>query len=135
MTFSLKQESVNVPGKILFFGGYSVLESGHAALSLAVADETGRGVTAEASRHQSNVLVSEQFSINQEIASADLIKKNVAMSAFYLTKLYLSSKGMSNRHQVSLHNSPIFGTAHKSGLGSSAAAPVAVVKALLAAEG
>ena len=135
MSFSLKQETVNVPGKILFFGGYSVLETGHVALSLAVVDEKGHGVTAQVRKHDSDTLVAEQFNIRQEIASPDLVKKNVAMSAFFLTKMYLRAKGASSRHLVSLTNSPIFGIEHKSGLGSSAAAPVAVVKAIFSAEG
>jgi ERG8-type phosphomevalonate kinase len=132
---SIDQQVVNVPGKVLFFGGYSVLEIGHIALSLAVVDDKGYGVTAQAKKHDSDMLVSEQFGIKQEINAPELVKKNVAMSAFFLTNLYLRAKGIPSRHLVSLTNSPIFGIEHKSGLGSSAAAPVAVVKAIFSAEG
>ncbi len=127
------QEIVNVPGKILFFGGYSVLESGHVSLSLAVLDDKGCGVTATTRENASDVLVSKQFRIEQKIDSPDLIKKNIAAAAFFLTKLYLEAKGVFNSYVVSLTNSPIFGIKHKSGLGSSAAAAVAVVKSIFSA--
>lgn len=126
---------MNVPGKVLFFGGYSVLELGHISLSLAVVDHVGNGVTASLEEADSDVLISRQFGIEQKIDSPDLIRKNIAASAFFLTRLYLESKGFSNSYVVSLTNSPIFGIEHKSGLGSSAAASVAVVKSLFSAAG
>lgn len=125
---------MNIPGKILFFGGYSVLEAGHVSLSLAVVDDKGQGVTATVKESDSDVLVAKQFKIEQKIDSPGLIKKNIATAAFFLTRVYLEAKGVTNRHVVSLTNSPVFGIEHKSGLGSSAAATVAVVKALFSAD-
>lgn len=126
---------MNVPGKVLFFGGYSVLELEHISLSLAVVDHTGNGVTATVEDSDSDALIARQFDIEQKIDSPELIRKNIAVSTFFLTKLYLKSKGYSTSHTVSLTNSPIFGIEHKSGLGSSAAATVAVVKSLFHAYG
>ena len=126
---------MNVPGKVLFFGGYSVLELGHISLSLAVVDDEGNGVTATVEEADADVLISRQFGIMQKIDSPELIRKNIVASAFFLARLYLESKGFSDTHVVSLTNSPIFGIEHKSGLGSSAAAPVAVVKSLFSADG
>jgi ERG8-type phosphomevalonate kinase len=126
---------VNIPGKILFFGGYSVLEAGHVSLSFAVVDDKGYGVTATTKENDSDFLVSKQFGIEQRIDSPDLIKENVATAAFFLTKLYLETKGVSKSYIVSLTNSPMFGLEYKSGLGSSAAAAVAVVKSIFSAHG
>jgi len=131
----LREETVNVPGKILFFGGYSVLELGHISLSLAVVDDKGNGVTATVEEADSDILIARQFGLEQKIDSPELIRKNIAASTFFLTKLYLKSKGFSNSHIVFLTNSPIFGIEHKSGLGSSAAATVGVVKSLFSANG
>ncbi len=130
MLTQLKKKTLNVPGKVLFFGGYSVLELGHISLSLAVVDHTGNGVTATVEDADSDALIARQFGIEQMIDSPELIRKNIAVSTFFLTRLYLKSKGHSTSHTVSLTNSPIFGIEHKSGLGSSAAATVAVVKSL-----
>ncbi len=60
----------------------------------------------------------------------------MATCAFFVAREYLASLGRQQRYVVELENSPMFGTAgEKSGLGSSSAATVAVVKALFAAEG
>ncbi len=130
-----KADTINVPGKVLFFGGYSVLELGHISLSLAVVDDKGEGVTGAVEQANSDVLVAKQFGLDMKIDSPELTRKNIAASTFFLTKLYLKSKGASSSQIVSLTNSSIFGIEHKSGLGSSAAATVAVVKALFFANG
>ncbi len=105
------------------------------ALSLAVVDDEGQGISATVRQNDSDVLIARQFRIERKIDSPELIKKNIAMAAFFLTKLYLETKGLSNRYVVELTNSPIFGLEHKSGLGSSAAATVAVVKSLFSVNG
>lgn len=126
----MTNNAINVPGKILFFGGYSVLENGHPSLSFAVVDENVKGVTATAKESGDNVLISNQFNLQKTIDI--LYKENVATTAFFLTSLYLKSKGFTKNFTIELTNSPMFGIEHKSGLGSSAAATVAVVKTLFA---
>ena len=133
MSSSKRVGHVNVPGKILLLGGYTVLEPGNPALSLAVLDSRGRGVTASVERSASDMLVSEEFGIKKEIRSPEVVRENVAASAFYTAKTYLESKGLTGHWEVRVHNSPMFGRRFKSGLGSSAASTVAVVKSLFRA--
>lgn len=112
-----------------------MLELGNPALSLAVLDGHGKGVTTSVEKSKSDILSARQFGLREEVRSARAISKNVAASAFYLTKKYLESKGTTDSWRVEVTNSPMFGTRFKSGLGSSAASTVAVVKTLLAASG
>ena len=124
---------INVPGKILFLGGYSVLEDGHPSLSLAVVDGDGKGVIASVKENKKDVLIAKQFGIEKNISLDNFEKENVATTAFLITKLYLEEKGYANNFKVELNNSPAFGIKNKAGLGSSAAAIVGVVKSLFAA--
>ncbi len=128
-------EPVNVPGKILFLGSYTVLEPNSPALSLAVLDHRGEGVTASSRKSPSDILTAKQFGMREEIKSPKIVRENVAGSAFYVTKKYLESKGFHTTWEVTVRNSPMFGGEFKSGLGSSAASTVAVVRSLLLANG
>ena len=76
------------------------------------------------------MLVSEEFGVRKEVRSPRVVRENVAASAFYTAKAYLESKGITDHWEVRLRNSPMFGGKFKSGLGSSAASTVAVVKSL-----
>ena len=109
------------------------MELGNVGLSLAVFDGRGKGVTANSKEDSADMLVSNQFGIKQRISSFDLARVNVVTSAFFLTRLYLDSEGLNRRFLVETHNSPVFGNENKSGLGSSAASSVAVVKSLFLA--
>jgi ERG8-type phosphomevalonate kinase len=125
--------AVNVPGKILFYGGFSVLEKGNIALSIAVCGEDGRGVVAEAEAGARQI-VSPQF--NLDIAPA-LGDGQIVSFAYVFAEQYLKScNKWKGDVKLKLENSPIFGQKdQKTGLGSSAAATVAVVKALFEANG
>ncbi len=133
MAPSKKTGRVNVPGKILLLGGYTVLEPTSPALSLAVLDARGRGVTTSVEKGARDVLVSDEFGVRKEIRSPEVIRENVAASAFYMAKAYLESKGLAGHWEVRVRNSPMFGGRFKSGLGSSAASTVAVVESLFRA--
>ncbi len=109
------------------------MEPGSPALSLAVLDHRGKGVTATSRRSPKDILTAKQFGIREEIKNPRIIRKNVAGSAFYITKAYLESVGLRATWDVRVVNSPIFGGRFKSGLGSSAASTVAVVKSLFVA--
>ncbi len=125
--------SLTVPGKVLFYGAYSVLIKGHISLSLAVADKEGRGVTANYKRGKRSI-ASHQFDL---LVEPSLNKKELTLVEYpYLVaELFLKSKGLwKGDVEIELFNSPIFGDKdEKSGLGSSAAAVVAVSKALFEA--
>jgi ERG8-type phosphomevalonate kinase len=136
LTENLPEASkVNVPGKLLFFGGYSVIEPGNVALSFAVYDRFGRGVTASSRRSATNMLISKQFGMSETIKTWDKARRNPVTAAFYFADLYLESKGYSGKFIIRMHNSPMFGLENKSGLGSSAASTVALVKVLFSANG
>ncbi len=110
-----------------------MLEPDSPALSLAVLDSRGRGVTTSVERSAEDMLVSEEFGVRKEIRSPKVIHENVAASAFYTARAYLESRGFTGHWEVQVHNSPMFGGKFKSGLGSSAASTVAVVKSLFVA--
>ncbi len=124
---------ISVPGKVLFFGGYSVLLKGHISLSIAVFDEKGEGVNAHYKVGERR-LTSPQFNIDVE---PSLNKENPYLIeyAYVLAEKYLEKKGkLKNKVGIKVENSPIFGDVNeKSGLGSSAASTVAVVKAMFLA--
>jgi len=125
--------SISVPGKILLYGGFSVLEKGNTALSLAVVDENSNGVTAEYEEGD-RMIVAPQFGIYSE---PNLNDNQMVSFAYVFTEKYLSHcKKLKRYVKITLSNSPIFGTKeNKIKLGSSAAATVAVVKALFEANG
>jgi ERG8-type phosphomevalonate kinase len=125
--------SVNVPGKILFYGGFSVLERGNIALSVAVCGEDGRGVVAGAEIGARRI-VSPQFGLD---ISPSLADGQIVSYAYVFAETYLRSCGKwTGDIRLKVENSPVFGAKdRKTGLGSSAAATVAVVKALFEANG
>ncbi len=126
-------DNLEVPGKVLFYGGYSVLKNGYPSLCIAVVDERGRGVSAEWELSGEERIRSPQFNID---AKPELGQKELVSYAYITAKLYLKAKAKWQPVEVELENSPIFGEGdEKSGLGSSAAATIAVIKALFEANG
>lgn len=126
---------LSVPGKILFYGGYSVLVPGHTSLCIAVTDLWGKGVTSYFSFGKKRIL-SEQFGIDITPSIDGMFERNIMVEfAYVITEAYLKSKNIWKKDvTLNLVNSAIFGKIDdKSGLGSSAAAIVAVVKSLFAA--
>lgn len=131
------ENQLTVPGKILFYGGYSVLEKGHCSLSIAVSDKQGKGVTARW-RTGERRMISRQFGIDLEPGIEGIRERGILVEFPYIVaELYLNEKNLlRNRTTIELENSPAFGNKkEKTGLGSSAAATVAVVKALFSANG
>ena len=124
---------ITVPGKIFFYGGYSVLEKGNPSLSIAVCDENGKGVTAEYEEGERK-MISPQFGLDLEPKLED---NQIVSFAYIFAEKYLSScSKLKKSTRITLENSPIFGEKNqKTGLGSSAAATVAVVKALFESNG
>ncbi|VVB59997.1 Phosphomevalonate kinase [uncultured archaeon] len=124
---------ITVPGKIIFYGGYSVLEKGNISLSIAVVDEQNKGVTAKYEKGKRRI-ISPQFKID---ITPSLENKVLIVYPYIVTEVYLKAKGKwKNDVKVKVTNSPIFGNKdEKTGLGSSAAATVSVVKALFEANG
>lgn len=124
---------LTVPGKILFYGGLSVLEKGHISLSIAVVDAQNKGVTAKYETGKRRI-ISPQFGLDIE---PSLEIKQLIAYPYIVTEAYLKAKGMwKNDVAIEVTNSEIFGDkGEKTGLGSSAAATVAVVKALFIANG
>ncbi|MFH0927420.1 MAG: hypothetical protein V1822_02465 [Candidatus Micrarchaeota archaeon] len=123
----------NVPGKILFLGGYSVLERGNPALSIAVFGEGGKGVEARAAIGKRRVRC-PQFGLDFE---PSLENRELVNIAYLVAQKYLEERGeWRGDVEVELENSPIFGSSdEKSGLGSSAAATVALIRGLFEAQG
>ena len=127
-----KTGKLTVPGKVLFYGGYSVLIEGHISYVIAVVDEKNEGVNVKYSAGEERI-ISKQFSIDREpsFKEAQLVD-----FAYLFAKTYLKAKGVWKGVKVELSNSPIFGKpGEKSGLGSSAAATVGIIKALFEANG
>ena len=127
----MEEKVITVPGKVLFYGGYSVLIPGHISLSLAVVDEQKKGVSAYWEDGEERI-VSPQFNLDlRPFETEELVSY-----AYIVGKTYLKMHGEWKPIKIELENSPIFGSKEeKSGLGSSAAATVAVIKALFKANG
>lgn len=126
---------LSVPGKILFYGGYSVLVPGHTSLSIAVTDLWGKGATSYFSFGRKRI-ISEQFGIDIKPSIDGIAERNLMVEfAYVLAEHYLRNNGLWKKDiTLNLVNSPIFGELNeKSGLGSSAAVIVAVVKSLFLA--
>lgn len=130
---------ITAPGKILLLGGFAVLDY-HPALSVAVLDGRGEGAGATAKKG-SHRLISKEFGIDAEFDPNNPLEAasdhGIAKSAYAATLAYLSGLGHKPEPMtVELENSPIFGSRdEKSGLGSSAASTVALVSALMEANG
>ncbi len=125
---------VNSCGKVLFFGGYSVLIEGHTSLSIGVVSREGKGVGAEFKKGEERI-VSPQFGIDEEPEEA--FEKGIMVAYAYITaKTYLSEFNKWEKTEVKLKNDEIMGKKdEKSGLGSSAASITSTIKALFRANG
>lgn len=123
---------ISVPGKILLFGSYAILEKENIGLSIAVLDMKNNGVIAKF-KPSSPRIISRQFNI--DLKPVDF--SSIVSCAYLFAQNYLQSKNLfKNDICVELFNSPIFGPKdQKSGLGSSAAATVAIIKSLFLAQG
>ncbi|MCX8163394.1 MAG: hypothetical protein N3D10_02450 [Candidatus Micrarchaeota archaeon] len=121
-----------VPGKILFYGQYAVLEKGFSAFSFAVLDKKKKGLVASF-KYGKPRIISKQFGLDFEPKKFDVL----VSFPYIFTKNYLESIGRWEKDvEIKLSNSPMFGSkTSKSGLGSSAAATVAIVKTLFKAQG
>ena len=116
----------------------------HPALSVAVTDGQGRGAMASAKKGKLR-LISGEFGIDAAFDQAEplaTLKRAppahlIALSAFSTTLAYLDAAGhRAEPVAIEMENSPIFGAKNeKSGLGSSAASTVALVAALMEANG
>ncbi|MCL6088545.1 MAG: hypothetical protein M1530_00065 [Candidatus Marsarchaeota archaeon] len=124
---------IDVPGKVLFYGGFSVLEMGHPALSLAAIGPEG-GLKAKAKKSEKGRIRSPQFGLDFEPSSA---RQELVNFPYLAAEAFLRSKNLFKAHaDITLHNGPMFGApGEKTGLGSSAAACVAVVRAVFEAQG
>ena len=119
---------ISSPGKVLFYGGYSILVPGHRGLSIAVKDKNGRGANAEIIEGE-NRLISPEFGLDGTPDPSTLVGL-----AYETASDYLRSFGYDRRPALKLWNSEIFGRPdEKSGLGSSAAITVSVIKTLFLA--
>lgn len=122
----------NSPGKILFYGGYSVLIRGHSFLTFAVVDKQGKGVYANASKGDER-LIAKQFDLDFRPSLED---NSLINYAYLVGKHYLLAKNAYVPATIELTNSHIFGKdEEKSGLGSSAGATATTIKALFAVSG
>ena len=65
---------VTSPGKVLFYGGFSVLLKNHISLSIAVFDKSGKGVTAKFKQGERRI-ISPQFGLDFEpsLSSNELV--------------------------------------------------------------
>ncbi|MEM3610349.1 MAG: hypothetical protein QW076_05620 [Candidatus Anstonellales archaeon] len=130
-------QMLSVPGKVLFFGSYSVLINDHIALSFAVTDLKGKGVTSYFTTGKRRI-VSAQFKIYIEHNYEKFYERSILVEFAYLIgETYLKEKKLWKKDVfINLINSPIFGTIEgKSGLGSSAAVVIAVIRSLFSANG
>lgn len=125
----------SAPGKILWVGGYSVLEKSNVSLVSAI----NARVHAYIKKRNDNKLILEmpQFGIKKEISELNENEKKTAkfvLSAINIVKLYLNSKGrmFCNCKIKTISDDAFSVNSGKSGLGSSAAVTVAVISALLA---
>ncbi|MEM4360872.1 MAG: hypothetical protein QXV83_01885 [Candidatus Anstonellaceae archaeon] len=121
-----------IPGKILFYGQYAVLEKGFSAFSFAVLDKKNNGVNASFKLGRKRI-ISKQFGLNFEPKKFDvLVSYPYLFAEYYLKQIGEWKKDV----EICLSNSKMFGPPNfKSGLGSSAAATVAIVKSLFLAQG
>jgi phosphomevalonate kinase len=133
---------VSAPGKVLLLGGYAVLE-GYPALSIAVVDADGAGVKAVSAEGGGHRLISKEFGIDRAVEDPEKAvaqaagPERFAVCAYSVASAYLREKGkMPGDLVAELDNSPIFGAKdEKSGLGSSAAATVALIGLMMESAG
>ncbi len=121
---------INIPGKTIFYGSYSVLLKGHVSLVFAVVDEYGKGVEVKWEEKEERI-ISKQFNLDLIPSIND---KQLVNYAYLTAKTYLNMFNKWKPITLTLTNSPLFGNpGEKSGLGSSAAATVGIIKALFLA--
>ncbi|HSB47040.1 MAG TPA: hypothetical protein VLD37_03435 [Candidatus Bilamarchaeum sp.] len=135
---------ISAPGKVLLLGGYAVLD-GYPALSVAVTDAKGMGACASCTKSPGHRLVSKEFGIDAALDPKSPLSAlrgaekthRVALSAYATVLSYFRHIGHTPEPlEAVLGNSPVFGGKdEKSGLGSSAAATVALTAALLDGNG
>ncbi len=127
---------VNIPGKILFLGGYSVTMPGNIGLSFAVYDFLGNGMFVEAKRAERARIISNTYSLDIFPSFSGFLARKVLVEyAYIVSKAYLDAENIST-HEVSceiFHNEMFGKGRNKTGLGSSAAVTVGIVSSFLRA--
>lgn len=128
--------NVSAPGKILWIGGYSVLERPNVSLVSAV----NARVHAEANFARETMIECPQFSIRKgisEMSENEKEKMKFLLSAISITEKYLRGKGFDVKPlKIKTISDREFSVEDgKSGLGSSAAVTVAAVASILALYG
>ncbi|MFH1750274.1 MAG: hypothetical protein ABH863_01195 [Candidatus Micrarchaeota archaeon] len=144
----MEQFCASAPGKILWLGGYSVLERGNAAYVASI----DKRAYAQASLLEGNALEikAPQFGIDlfgtirngkpsfKSVPRKKLESARFLVAAVSISLKYLHSKGGGKAHGFRLIavNDPVFGRAgFKTGLGSSSAVTVAAIGAVLGLNG
>jgi mevalonate kinase len=118
---------VTVPGKVAIIGEYLVL-LGNQLLAIPIYDKNKNGVIAEIQKGK-RLVISEQFGLEEE---PSIDSANPIIRAYSVVEKFVGKK---LDYTIKLTNSAIFQDKNfKTGLGSSGAAIVAVVKSLLLAE-
>jgi len=122
----------NIPGKVLLLGGYSVLH-GYPGLSIAVLDKNNDGVRTFVEESTNTRIVSAQFGIDANPKQMIDNRNRIVLTAYTVAKKYLEYVGVHEKHvKYKIDNSYIFGNPYeKTGLGSSAAATVSLITAVL----
>ncbi len=140
---SAREATASAPGKILWIGGYSVLEKGYCSLVTAV----DKRVFAVARAYKQIILSSPQYGfqvpasfdrqtgklvLGQDVPAAKFVAKGVEIALSYLSAKKVSLKKIF----LETRGDEAFGVGGgKSGLGSSAAATSACVACVLAFHG
>jgi len=121
-----------IPGKILFYGQYAILEKEFFGLSFAVLDNNKKGLSAVFSKGKRRI-ISKQFNLDFEPKDFD----NLVSCAYLIAEHYLKYYNLWKWDiSIKLKNSKMFGQGEfKSGLGSSAAAIVGTISSLFKAQG
>ncbi|MFH0922797.1 MAG: hypothetical protein V1811_01940, partial [Candidatus Micrarchaeota archaeon] len=125
----------SAPGKILWIGGYAVLERPNVSLISGV----DKRVYAEAIESQELRFVSNQFDFDfasqfdgEKVSCANDKAKFVCIAAEVCLR-YLSAKNIETKNFIlTTFSDPAFGVEDKAGLGSSAAVTVASIAAIMA---
>ncbi len=118
---------VTVPGKVAIIGEYLVL-LGNQLLAIPIYDKNKNGVIAEIQKGK-RLVISEQFGLEEE---PSIDSSNPIVRAYSVVEKFVGKK---LDYTIKLTDSAIFQDKDfKTGLGSSGAAIVAVVKSLLIAE-
>ncbi len=133
MSYGKFKQMANAPGKVLLLGGYSILE-GYKGLSIAIVDNQNKGVITEVKKSDKIHIISKQFNLDVNPNTDSTNEKNrIIFTAYQIAKRYLQLKDINEKHRIyQIKNSHIFGNPEeKSGLGSSAAATVSLISAIM----